>query len=306
MVDRDSAIVENPPIRNPTPELESSTAAVPPSDVEVDFNSEDDAALLECVQLDREADDLLNKMGEGAPPIYVTSLMLSFIVNFPLADRLNKIKLSTKKLFTLSDTIPSEDINWGDGTFGNPWLQEPQYRRGILVNLGLDPAHCTCDFCQSYCNPINLRPKGRGKIRVVQKVPGQTQPGILGFGAPPPLVPLKIVSGCHNKGARMATLCVTPDTGATVDVIKEDIAKQIGAEIEPNTGGYKLSDAQNAILKIVGTCKLRLQRPGGQWRTIKAMVTSKLSDSLLLSQKFLYLFIYITTPMNGCRLWFFA
>ena len=81
----------------------------------------------------------------------------------------------------------------------------------------------------------------------------------------------------------MATLRVTPDTGATVDVIKEDIAKQIGADIEPNTGGYKLSDAQNANLKIVGTCKLRLQRPGGAWRTIKAMVTSKLSDSLLLS-----------------------
>ena len=98
------------------------------------------------------------------------------------------------------------------------------------------------------------------------------------------------MSGCKNKGARMATLRVTPDTGATVDVIKEDIAKQIGVDIEPNTGGYKLSDAQNANLKIVGTCKLRLQGPGGQWCTIKAMVTSKLSDSLLLSwstQKFL-------------------
>ena len=89
--------------------------------------------------------------------------------------------------------------------------------------------------------------------------------GILGIGAPTPLVALKIVSGCQNKGARVATLRVTPDTGATVDVIKQDIAKQIGAEIEPNTGGYKLSDAQNANIKIVGTCKLRLQRPGGQW-----------------------------------------
>ena len=67
----------------------------------------------------------------------------------------------------------------------------------------------------------------------------------------------------------MATLRVTPDTGATVDVIKEDIAKQIGADIEPNTGGYKLSDAQNANLKIVGTCKLRLQCPGGQWLQLK-------------------------------------
>merc|ERR1711867_308818 len=138
--------------------------------------------------------------------------------------------------------------------------------------------------------PINLRPKSRGKIRVVQKVPGQTQPGFLGLGAPTLLVALKIMSGCQGKGARMASLRVTPDTGATVDVIKQDIAKQIGAQIEPNSGGYKLSDAQNADIKIVGTCKLRLQCPGGLWRTIVAMVTSKLSDSLLLSwstQKFL-------------------
>merc|ERR1712041_10746 len=88
----------------------------------------------------------------------------------------------------------------------------------------------------------------------------------------------------------MSSFMTSTDTGATVDVIKEDIAKQIGADIEPNTGRYKLSDAQNADIKIVGTCKLRLQCPGGQWRTIKAMVTSKLSDSLLLSwstQKFL-------------------
>ena len=88
----------------------------------------------------------------------------------------------------------------------------------------------------------------------------------------------------------MASLRVTPDTGATVDVIKQDIAKQIGATIEPNSDKYKVSDIQNADIKIVGTSKLRLQRPGVQWRTITDMVTSKLSDSLLLSwstQKFL-------------------
>ena len=81
----------------------------------------------------------------------------------------------------------------------------------------------------------------------------------------------------------MASLRVTPDMGATVDVIKHDIAKKIGAQIEPNSSGYQLSDVQNADIKIVGTCKLGIQRPGGQWKTIVAMVTSKLSNSLLLS-----------------------
>ena len=58
----------------------------------------------------------------------------------------------------------------------------------------------------------------------------------------------------------------------------------------PNTSCYKLTDAQNANIKIVGTCKLRIQRPGGKWRSVVAIVTQKLSDSLLLSwntQKFL-------------------
>ena len=89
---RETATLEPPPIRNPTPvrrlEQESSTTAEPlaentTSGGEVDFDSEDDAALLECVQLDREAENLLDEMGEGAPPIFMSSTMLSYIINFP-------------------------------------------------------------------------------------------------------------------------------------------------------------------------------------------------------------------------------
>ena len=112
----------------------------------------------------------------------------------------------------------------------------------------------------------------------------------MGYGAPTPLVTLKIMSGCQNNGSRVATLRVTPDTGVTVDIIRNDIARTIGAEILPNTSGYKLTDAQNANIKIVGTTKLRIQRPNGKWRSIIAIVTEKLSDSLLLSwntQKYL-------------------
>ena len=181
--------------------------------------------------------------------------------------------------------------------FKNPWMQDEQQtcRRGVLVSLGVDLAPCLCDFCKATCSPVNLRPGSRGKIQAVQQVAresrkGLTDPEILGVGAPTLLVALKIMSGCQGKGARMASLRVTPDTGATVDVIKYDIAKKIGAEIEPNSSGYKLTDAQNADIKIVGTCKLRIQRPGGKWRSVVAIVTSKLSYSLLLSwntQKFL-------------------
>ena len=137
------------------------------------------------------------------------------------------MKVTIKKLFTLNNKGCSEEIYWGDKLFSNPWMLEPQCRRGVLVNLGLDPSHCTCDFCTSCSNPTKLRPRTRGKICAVQKVPGQCQPGILGFGAPTPLVALKIMAGCQGKGDRIATLRVTPDTGATCDVIKENIAKQI-------------------------------------------------------------------------------
>ena len=81
----------------------------------------------------------------------------------------------------------------------------------------------------------------------------------------------------------MATLRVTPDTGATIDVLREDVAIKVRASIEPNSNGYKLIDAQKKEIQIVGTCRLRIQRPGGCWRTVIAMVTKRLSDALLLS-----------------------
>ena len=73
----------------------SSTAAGPlagnnPQNGEVDFDSEEDQALLECVQLDLEAEDLFNKMGRGAPLVFMTNTMLSYIVNYPLAEKIKK------------------------------------------------------------------------------------------------------------------------------------------------------------------------------------------------------------------------
>ncbi len=261
---------------------EETPSGLTPEEKEADFDLEEDQTLLDCVKLDLEAEDIFNRVGNSTP-IFVTTSMWSYIVNYPLSRMFRKMRVTIKQLFTLDDKEDSEDIYWGDKLFSNPWRLEPQCRRGVLVHLGLDLSHCTCDYCTSHSIPTNLRRGTRGKICAIQKVPGQCQPGILGFGAPTPLVALKIMAGCQGKGDRIATLRVTPDTGATCDVIKEKIAKQIGARIEPNTEKYKLTDAQNVNIKIVGTCKLRLQRPGGEWRTITAMVTESLSDAVLLS-----------------------
>merc|ERR1712240_115983 len=261
-----------------------------------DFDSEDDADLLKCAESDNGMESLLENIGKNAKSVFMSSNMISYIINFPLADKLAKLNLSVKKIFSSEGEDPPR-INLGDWMFSNPWLQEERQecKRGVLVSAEMNPAMCMCEFCVAANSPVNLRPGSRGKIRAVQQVAresgiGTSDPEILGYGAPTPLVTLKIMSGCQGSGARVATLRVTPDTGATVDIIRYDIAKVIGAEIKPNSSGYKLSDAQNADIKIVGTCKLRLQIPGGKWRSVVAIVTQKLSDSLLLSwntQKFL-------------------
>ena len=62
--------------------------------------------------------------------------MISYLINFPLADRMRRLKLSVKKIFTIEDQENPLDINWGGWMFKNPWLQEEQQmcRRGVLVN----------------------------------------------------------------------------------------------------------------------------------------------------------------------------
>merc|ERR1712239_66963 len=194
------------------------------------------------VEKDREVEGIFNKIGHSTS-VYVTTAMWSHIINYPLARMLRNMKISVKKLFTLQDKDDPGEIFWGDQLFSNPWRADPQCRRGVLIGLGLYQSNCPCDYCASQSAPTNLRRGIRGKIRAVQTVPGQCQPGILGFGAPTPLVALKIMANCQKKGSRIASLRVTPDTGATCDVIGLKIAEHINAVIEPNVHKYKLTDS---------------------------------------------------------------
>ena len=83
------------------------------------------------------------------------------------------------------------------------------------------------------------------------------------MGVPTPLIPLRLMAECQNKEPKLAKVRVCPDTGATVDILREDVARKVGAEVVANTMGYKLIDAQWSPIKITGTTKFRIQRPGG-------------------------------------------
>ena len=200
--------------------------------------------------------------------VFMSNNMISYIINFPLSEKFARLNLNVRRIFSIEEENPP-DINYGDWIFSNPWSQQEVQgcKRGVLVSPELNPEMCTCDFCTERNPTVNLRPGSRGKIRAVSQYAreaGIKDPDILGYGAPTPLVALKIMAGCQNNGSRVATLRVTPDTGATVDIIRNDIARKIGAEISPNSSGYKLTDAQNSNIKIIGTTKLRIQRPNGR------------------------------------------
>merc|ERR1711867_249491 len=215
--------------------MASSTVGETPSEqtqVEKVFDSDEDQALIDCVNLDCEAERIFNRVGNSTS-VYVTTSMWSHIINYPLSRMLRNMRISVKRLFTLQDRDDPGEIFWGDQLFSNPWRTDPQCKRGVLTGLGLDQSSCPCDYCASQSAPMNLRRGIRGKIRAVQTVPGQCQPGILGFGAPTPLVTLKIMASCQQKGSKIANLRVTPDTGATCDVIRLKIAEHINAVIEP-------------------------------------------------------------------------
>ena len=67
-----------------------------------DFDSEEDDALLKCAEPDNEAESLLDKM-TGTKSIFMSSTMISYIINFPLANKLQKLNLSVKKIFTIEE-----------------------------------------------------------------------------------------------------------------------------------------------------------------------------------------------------------
>ena len=101
-------------------------------------------------------------------------------------------------------------------------------------------------------------------------------------GCPTPMVNLKIKIE-KNQEEKFATLRALPDTGASVDCIKENFAKKHNLVIQPDMTNMKeLVLAEGKTLRVLGATKLTLQAPGGGWTTTVALLCLQLSHKFLM------------------------
>ena len=102
-------------------------------------------------------------------------------------------------------------------------------------------------------------------------------------GCPTPMVNLKIKIK-KNQEEKLATLRALSDIGASVDCIDKNFAKKHNLEIQPDTTNMiELVSAEGKVMRVLGTTKLTLQAPGGNWTTKVALVCPKLSHQFLMS-----------------------
>ena len=93
---------ESPPVVESNTALEdelvSSTVKETPSELtpekkEAEFDSDEDQALIDCVNLDREAEGIFNRVGNSTS-VYVTTSMWSYIINYPLSRMLKNMRIA--------------------------------------------------------------------------------------------------------------------------------------------------------------------------------------------------------------------
>ena len=69
-----------------------------------------------------------------------------------------------------------------------------------------------------------------------------------------------------------------------MDSIEENFAKKHNLEIQPDTTNMiELVSAEGKVMRVLGTTKLTLQAPRGNWTTTVALVCPKLSHQFLMS-----------------------
>ena len=102
------------------------------------------------------------------------------------------------------------------------------------------------------------------------------------IGYPTLEVKVQVMAGTKAI-TRVSTIRVTPDTGATVDLISSKLANSLGCKIKRDLREYKITVVDKKKLSISGTTTVRLRLLTGDWESIMVVVVPKLSDIILMS-----------------------
>ena len=98
-----------------------------------------------------------------------------------------------------------------------------------------------------------------------------------------PMVNIKIKAK-KNQEDYLATIRALPDTGASVDCIKESFAKKHNLVIQPDTSNMiELISVEGKVMKVIGNTKIKIMVNEGKWVTTVALVCPRLSHQFLLS-----------------------
>ena len=73
------------------------------------------------IYLETVVQNYIYRVGHGKPPVYMTSDMVSDMVNFSLGNQMSSLKLDSEHI--CSRTL----INWGEKIFNNPWIVEDKH-----------------------------------------------------------------------------------------------------------------------------------------------------------------------------------
>ena len=99
-------------------------------------------------------------------------------------------------------------------------------------------------------------------------------------GVPTP--PVRVILRC-NKDGKLVKIAALPDTGATVDIVREAIAKEHNMVITPNNSSLRLIYVEGRLLAVTGITYVDLQHNDGTWFNTPMLVSPCLKDQLLLS-----------------------
>merc|ERR1711867_363591 len=79
---------------------DSKEVSTPHKAVDNEFNSEDDEILLKCAVSQEDTESVFENMSKY---VFMSSNMISYIINYPLSERFSKLSLNVKRIFSIEE-----------------------------------------------------------------------------------------------------------------------------------------------------------------------------------------------------------